>query len=192
MIAARLYDLAIAPIEAAWVHELRAPVVGALTGLVLDVGAGTGVNAGLFGPDARPIVLDRDDGMLRRARAKGRGARPLVRGDGMSLPFRHGTFDAVLFTLVLCSIPRPEDAVREALRVLKPGGRIAVVEHVRAPSRAVARAQGLLTPAWKHVAGGCRLDRDTEGLLGSLGLACEHRESRAGGIFVAGTWRPAA
>lgn len=164
-----LYDLALVPIERSAIGRERRRLVPAARGRVLDVGAGTGANFPLYPPDVRATAVDVDPVMLARA-ARRPGAPALVVADAGRLPFADASFDTVLFTLVLCTVPDPAAAVREARRVLVPGGTLIVVEHVRAPGRALATAQRLLSPAWSHLAGGCRLDRDTARTLAEGGF----------------------
>src|SRR5688572_28474918 len=99
-----LYDAALAPLEAAAIARLRRFALDGLSGLVLDVGAGTGVNLRHLPAGVRPVLADPAPSML--ARAHGKDAA-IVRCFGEGLPFRDGTFEAVIFTLVLCTARDP-------------------------------------------------------------------------------------
>jgi ubiquinone/menaquinone biosynthesis C-methylase UbiE len=99
----------------------------------------------------------------------------VVEGRAEQLPFADGSFDAVLATFVWCSVADPARAFAEARRVLRPGGRLYLLEHVHNDWQPARSLQTLLAPAWRHVAGGCRLDQDTVGLLLAAGLRVERR-----------------
>jgi ubiquinone/menaquinone biosynthesis C-methylase UbiE len=112
--------------------------------------------------------------MLRRARRRARRlAIPveLLQEGAEHLPFDDDTFDSVVATWVLCTIPDPERALAEMRRVLKPGGLLVYAEHTRSRFSLAARLQRLLTPVWKHVAGGCHLDRDAIAMIRRAGFA---------------------
>ncbi len=135
-----------------------------LSGRVLDLGCGTGAMfPRLCGQEFDLHAVDPDPHMRRRAerRAADLGCAIEIReGAGESLPYPDDYFDAVVVSLVLCSVSNPEESVAEIARVLKPGGECRFLEHVRAGGWQ-ARIQERLTPCWQHVAGGCRLDRPT-------------------------------
>jgi len=98
-----------------------------------------------------------------------------------ALPYPDASFDTVVATLVLCTVGDPHASLREVRRVLKPGGLLLVFEHVRLENPLLAGLQAALTPAWKHLAGGCHLDRDTLRLVREAGFVAvqELPESRA-------------
>lgn len=183
----RIYDAVLAPFEALGLARLRGELLAGLEGRVLDVGAGTGVNFHHLPPGVRAVAVEPDAEMLRRAVPRA-GSVELVQADGQALPFADETFDAVIFTLALCTIPDPIRAIREARRVLRPGGVLVALEHVRAPGPVLSGLQHALTPAWKHVAGGCHLDRDTEAVLRREGLTEIDRRTFARGVVLASRW----
>lgn len=150
-------------------------------GRVLELGVGTGAGLHLYPDAVREVVgVDPHAAVLRRAerrlrRLESRSALPyrveLERADAQALPFGDATFDTVVAFLTLCTVPDAGAAAREARRVLKPGGCLLVLEHVAAsPGTALSRWQSRLDPAWKHVAVGCHLDRETAGILGDAGF----------------------
>ena len=118
-------------------------------GEVLEIAAGTGRNLPFYDEDVGLTAIELSPEMLelarRRAATLGRDADLLV-GDAQALPFPDASFDAVVCTLGLCTIPDDRRAVREAARVLKPGGRLLLLEHVRSPRVPVRALQTLLNP----------------------------------------------
>ncbi|MEW5302515.1 MAG: hypothetical protein WDW38_002328 [Sanguina aurantia] len=138
------------------------------------------------------VGLDPNPAMQQYAResaaAQGlEGVVQLVEGSGEALPYPDNSFDAVVCTLVLCSVPNPKLAVSEMLRVLRPGGRLAVLEHVLAPPdrRFIRVSQGILNPVQRLLADGCNLNRDTLVVYREAGFGTVEVESfEAKGLFV--------
>ena len=118
-------------------------------GEVLEIAAGTGRNIPFYAEDVKLTAIELSPAMLEIARGRaetlGREADLRV-GDAQVLPFPDARFDAVVCTLGLCTIPSPQMAVREAARVLKPGGRLLTLEHVRSPLLPVCIVQAVLNP----------------------------------------------
>ncbi|HZU87936.1 MAG TPA: class I SAM-dependent methyltransferase [Stellaceae bacterium] len=152
----------------------RRQAVAEAAGAVLEIGVGSGLNLPLYGGAARRIcAIDPSPELLRMARKRAAGARLPVRlvcASAEALPFRAGAFATVVSTWTLCTIPDPRKALREMRRVLMPEGRLVFVEHGLAAQAGVARWQRRLTPLWKHLAGGCRLDRRIDELIGAAGF----------------------
>lgn len=156
-----------------FLREHRAYLAWDLGGSVLDLGAGTG---GMFpfladaiagNPDLSVHGIEPDPHMKRRAEraASEEGLDvdlDLARAE--SLPYSDRSFDTVIAAVVFCTIAEPDRALREVHRVLKPGGELRFLEHVRADGP-LGRVQDLLAPAWKVVGAGCHLNRDTRTLL---------------------------
>jgi SAM-dependent methyltransferase len=163
-IFALTYDRQMAGTEKAGLRHLRSQLVSEATGHVLEVGAGTGLNLPFYGAAVLGLALtEPDPSMLRRLqRAVGRAGRPatVLRAPAEDLPFDEATFDVVVSTLVLCGVEDQPRAVREIRRVLKPGGQLLFVEHVRSPSEALARRQDRLNWLNRAVAG-CDCNRPT-------------------------------
>ncbi|HLH68357.1 MAG TPA: methyltransferase domain-containing protein [Candidatus Dormibacteraeota bacterium] len=177
-LVAAAYDLGTRGMERELFGERRRRLLGAAAGEVLDVGGGTGANLPHLprGRVTRLVLLDPSPGMLARARGKARELgveAQLVRGRAEWLPFPAQRFDAVVFTLSLCTIGDPAAALEEARRVLRPGGRLLVLEHVRAASPGLARWQDRLTPLWRPIGGGCHLNRDTRATIEAAGFRFE-------------------
>lgn len=164
------YDRLMAPLERRVLGEARRRLLGLCSGTVLEIGAGTGVNFERYGAGVRRVVaVDPELGMLGHALARASSARAplaLVGASAESLPFPGGTFDTVVATLVFCTIARPEVAMSEVSRVLKPGGLLLMLEHVRSRSAILGAVQDALTPIQRIVAAGCHLNRPTQSLVG--------------------------
>jgi SAM-dependent methyltransferase len=172
-IFAALYDSMMGRAERRFFGRHRAHLAGTVTGRVLDLGSGTGVNLSYYPPAAAVVGIEPDPYMLRRAHARALhlGARAaLLQSDAEALPFAAGTFDVALVTLVLCTVADPAGALAELRRVLRPGGEIRFFEHVRAASRGWARFQDAATPAWSLVGAGCHPNRDTVRTIEAAGF----------------------
>ena len=162
---ARIYDVVSRFEERRGLLEWRRALVGELTGEVLELGVGTGRNLRHYPAGARVIASDRDPVMLSRAIPRAERAAAKVRllvADAMRLPFPDSSADVVVIGLMLCSVPHPQKALAEVARVLRPGGSLRVVEHVRDRDGSVrARVQDAVNPVWRVVSGGCNCNRDT-------------------------------
>ncbi|HEY3109294.1 MAG TPA: methyltransferase domain-containing protein [Chloroflexota bacterium] len=156
--------------------DRKRALLGDLRGRVLEIGPGTGVNLAYL-PDGVTWIGVEPNAYLRerlRARAAARpGLVAEVRaGTAERLPVPDRSVDAVVSTLVLCSVPDPGAALREVRRVLRPGGRFVFVEHVGAPPGTwLRRLQRAVRPIWSAVADGCHPDRDTLEAVERAGFA---------------------
>lgn len=165
-----LYDTIFAAAEQAGLRDLRAGVVGQAEGRVLELGAGTGLNAAHY-PDGlqRLVLTEPDPGMAKRLRARladlGRTDAEVVDAGAGDLPFEDDSFDTVVSTLVLCTVPSVDGALGEIRRVLAPGGRLLFLEHVRNSDPKRARSQDRFNPIQQRIAGGCNCNRATPDLL---------------------------
>jgi ubiquinone/menaquinone biosynthesis C-methylase UbiE len=162
-------------------ERYRQRAIAAARGLVLEIGVGSGPNLALYGAAVeRLCAIDPTPELLRLARARAGDALipvSLVQASGEHLPFADAVFDTVVTTWTLCSIADPVAALSEARRVLKPGGCLVFVEHGLSPEPRVARFQHGLTPCWKHIAGGCHLDRKIDDLLRAAGFLLDTLET---------------
>ena len=148
----------------------RALLAGA-RGRVLEIGAGTGANLDAYPAGIDALILTEPDAAMRarlRRRVE-RGSRPatVVDAGAEALPFPDAKFDTVVSTLVLCTVPDAHAAVRELRRVLRPGGQLLFLEHVRADEPRLARRQDRLATPWRAFAAGCHCNRPTLALLRS-------------------------
>ncbi|WP_149536693.1 class I SAM-dependent methyltransferase [Siccirubricoccus phaeus] len=144
------------------------------TGRVLELGIGSGLNLAFYGPDVTSAVgVDPSPALLRMAEARSRGARSpveLVEAASERLPLEDHSVDTVVTTWTLCSVGDPVAALREARRVLRPGGALLFVEHGLAPDPGVVWWQDRLTPTWRRIAGGCHLNRKMDDLVQAAGF----------------------
>lgn len=172
---AAIYDSFMEQTEEACLRAWRQELLAGLKGSVLEVGAGTGANLPLYPERVERLVLaepDRDMGRKLRERLEGLGrSADLCEASMEALPFEDGTFDGVVCTLVLCSVPNPEASLAEVKRVLRPGGKLVFIEHVCDEQRFGRRLlQRGLEPLWKPLAGGCHLTRRTETTIRQAGF----------------------
>lgn len=168
--------------------EWRRWLVAGARGRVLDLGSGTGRNLPLLPRDTRAVGLDPSLEALGRARRRAPRV-PLVVGRAEALPFRDATFDTVLSGLVFCSVDDPGGGLAEVRRVLRPDGRLRMLEHVRSTVPWRARLQDVVQPIWTWTAGGCRPNRDTESTVQRAGFRVEPEGRMAKGTnrrFAAG------
>jgi len=193
---ASIYDRQMRSMERAFLSRLRRQLLAGLTGDVLEIGAGTGANFAYYPAGVRVIAREPDPFMLKRAETKlaalGRGDITLQQGPAEELPFDDASFDAVVSTLVLCTARDPARALAEVRRVLRPGGKLIFVEHVRADGLAGA-IQDVIRPAWSYVGAGCNPNRRTEQALREAGFTVtvdEHRRIMGFVPLIAGTASP--
>lgn len=156
----------------------REETAGGARGRVLEVGAGTGANLEHYPEGPRPVLLEYNPHMLKalRRRAEVSPRAPmLVRASAQALPFRSGTFDTVVASLVLCSVPDPAGAASEIGRVLADDGELRFYEHVRASEPGLARKQDRWERVWGRFSGGCHPNRDALETLRGAGFAVHSR-----------------
>jgi len=170
-VAARLYDPFLALGERRGMAGRRRELLAAAHGRTLELGAGTGLNLAAYPDGLDQLVLtEPEPGMQRLLRRRVerpplRGIAQVVSAGAEALPFADDSFDTVVATLVLCTVDDPRAAVAEAHRVLRPGGRLLFIEHVRADDAGLARRQDRLERPWQAFGGGCRCNRRTLALL---------------------------
>jgi len=171
-----LWDERVVPQMVRWacghenVDRQRAKVVPRARGRVLEIGMGSGLNVPHYDPAHVTAVVGIEPSARLRADASRQAERapmPVRVLDALAeaLPVESESIDSVVVTYTLCTIPDPDAALAELRRVLAPGGAIHFVEHGLAPDESVQRMQRLLEPAWRRLAGGCHLSRDTPALL---------------------------
>lgn len=167
-----LYDLLSQRAERRGLGERRRRLLAELEGDVVEIGAGTGASLPHYERARRVVAVEPDASMAKRLPEKATEARVPVEirtGTAETLPFPDASFDAAVSTFVLCSVDDQAAALAEVRRVLKPGGKLVLLEHVRGEGR-VARWQGRLTPLHRKIAGNCHLNRDTLGAVAAAGF----------------------
>ena len=161
--------------------KLRAAYVPQASGKVLEIGIGTGLNLQYY--DAQRVELtglDPAAELTGRAEARAQELElpvNMLGVSGESIPAEDKTFDSLVCTWTLCSIPNVESALDEMYRVVKPGGKLFFIEHGRSPDISVARWQRRIEPFWKRIAGGCHLTRSADELIGESGFNIMETES---------------
>ncbi len=196
---ATVYDRLLQGMEQSHFARARQYLLPNVQGDILEIGAGTGANLPYYpptvpsgeGPQAgKRVFLEYNPWMLKKALEKSmkRFGDPVL-GSAGELPFRDRSFDTVLITLVLCSVQNLEASAREVERVLKPGGRLLILEHVSSDSPWMFGLQKTLTPLWKHLADGCHLDRNIEQSLRQYLVPVEQKRfSLHKTPFILGIW----
>lgn len=184
---AALYDPLISPLDPLGVRKWRRWVTSAAHGRVLELGIGTGLNLPNYITTQALSGIDPDGASLRRARSRLNGNKEtsgLYQARAEQLPFPDGYFDVVLGTFVFCTIVEPTLALSEVRRVLKEGGTLRLVEHVRLTNPVMGGIQDLVTPVWKHMTAGCHLNRDTLGTIRQAGFRVRQVQPQLGSLFI--------
>lgn len=169
---ARVYDRVLVPVEERGLADARHDLLAPLDGTVVEVGAGTGLNLAHVPDDVERWVATEPepamaDQLRRRAAADPRVE--VVEAPGRALPLPDDAADHAVATLVLCTVDDVEATVRELARVVRPGGTLALLEHVAAED-GWHTAQRVVEPVWKVVARGCHLTRNPRDLLEAAGF----------------------
>jgi ubiquinone/menaquinone biosynthesis C-methylase UbiE len=159
----------------------RERIVGAAEGRVLEIGIGSGLNLPLYGAGVRQVIgLDPSPRLLAWARDTAQQlpvAVDLMQASAEAIPLDENSVDTVVMTWTGCSIPGVAVALAEMRRVLRPTGRLLIVEHGRAPEPNVARWQDRLTPLWLRLSGGCHLNRQIDALIEAAGFRFERLDT---------------
>jgi ubiquinone/menaquinone biosynthesis C-methylase UbiE len=155
--------------------ERRARLLSGLTGAVVELGCGNGLNFARYPATVARVLAVEPDPYLRRLaeRAAAQAPVPIEVVDAVAehIPADDGTFDAAVASLMLCSVPDQHAALREVHRVLKPGGQLRFLEHVRAAGPGLARVQQAVdATVWPRFFGGCHTGRDTAAAIGRAGF----------------------
>jgi ubiquinone/menaquinone biosynthesis C-methylase UbiE len=158
---------------------LRDRLLAGLSGTVVEVGAGDGANFAHYPEEVTHVIAVEPDPYLRgralTTAGRAGGRFEVLNGDAAALPVADDSADAVVFCLVLCSVADPAAALAEARRVLRPGGRLLLLEHVQAHQPGLTRRvqAGLDATVWPRLFGGCHVGRDTVAAAEAAGFVFE-------------------
>lgn len=160
------------------VMKARSKIVPQALGEVLEVGIGSGLNLPFYDPKKVSSIIGIDPAAQMQSLARKRATAigipvEVIAVDVQGIHADTDRFDTIVMTFTLCSIDDPVPALREMVRVLKPGGRLLFCEHGLAPDPSIERWQHRLTPFWKPMAGGCHLDRDIPALIRAGGFVID-------------------
>ena len=181
------YDFFMSPLEKGKFKSIREDLLQKASGSVLEIGSGTGVNFPLYQSVTKVTAIEPSQQMIERSRKKREmSVVPIhiIKESAEHLPFSDHTFDTVVTTLALCTIPNPEAAIQEMKRVCKPEGKILLFEHVQMDNPFLAKLQDWLTPVWKKACDGCCLNRNTVQLIQANGLKILNKKTFYNGLFV--------
>jgi ubiquinone/menaquinone biosynthesis C-methylase UbiE len=178
---AMTYDRQIAKAEEAGLRALRHDLLSAASGHVLEVGGGTGANLPYYGPAVESLTItEPEPAMVRRLDRRARDQAPtakVLRAPAEDLPFEDGTFDVAVSTLVLCGVDDQPRALRQLRRVLRPGGTLVFIEHVRSDDARLARQQDRLN--WlNRLVVCCDCNRPTLSSIQAVGFTVTHVDHR--------------
>jgi ubiquinone/menaquinone biosynthesis C-methylase UbiE len=179
-IFARFYDRCMASTEDAGLADRRRALLSGAQGSVIEIGAGTGANLAQYPLGLTELVLvEPEKPMAERLQQHlGRIASPvrIVQAPAEAIPLPDSSFDFAVATLVLCTVRDPQQALSELRRVLKPGGRLLFIEHVRAEDPNTAKWQDRVQPLWLRIGHGCHCNRATLELIQASGFVVESVE----------------
>ncbi|MEC2055079.1 class I SAM-dependent methyltransferase [Peribacillus psychrosaccharolyticus] len=186
-IFSKWYDFIMGPLEKGKFKTVRKDLLQRANGSVLEIGSGTGVNFPYYHSVTKVTAIEPSQHMIERSRKRREMSVvpiQIIQDNAERLPFDDDTFDTVVATLVLCTIPNPEAALQEMKRVCKPEGKILMFEHVKMNNVVLANLQEYLTPLWKKVCDGCCLNRDTLQMINENGLQIVHKKTFYNGLFI--------
>lgn len=181
------YDYFMKPLEKKRFKKIRIELLSKAKGYVLEVGSGTGINFNLYNSVEKVVAIEPSSYMIERAQQRLNKSTieiEMIQASAEKMPFADNTFDTVVATLVLCTIPNPQQALNEMVRVCKPDGKILFFEHVKLDNQFLAALQEWLTPAWKKICDGCCLNRDTLALIKNYPLKINQLNYYYKGLFI--------
>jgi ubiquinone/menaquinone biosynthesis C-methylase UbiE len=180
------YDRGMAPLEKLWLRQMRVRLTPRARGKVLEIGVGTGANFPFYPGATCVTAVDESADMLSVAAQRAASLRRcahLGQMDVEHLAFPNGHFDTVVASLVLCSVVDQQRALGELRRVLRAGGQLLLLEHMRPAIRPLAWLADLANVPWYAFNGRCHLNRQTQQAVVQAGFEVEGVDSTAGGFF---------
>lgn len=179
---ARFYTALVSRMEEGGLAALREELLSPLAGRVVEVGCGTGANFQHYPSSVTAVHAVEPEPHLRQLARGAAKVAPVpitvTPGTGSALPLEDGSVDAAVLCMVLCSVPEPESAIAELVRVLRPGGQLVFLEHHLSRSPAIRRFQKVADATlWPRVAGGCHLSRDPVETIRGGGFTIENVRS---------------
>ncbi len=161
------------------INKLRPDVVEDISGTVLEIGFGSGLNLPYYKDINKLYALEPSEELFNLSKDRIKEVKfPIeyIKASAEKIPFSDNSMDAVVSTFTVCSIHRVENALKEIYRILKPGGRFYFIEHGKSPKNFLFTIQKIITPVSKHLTGGCHLDRNIDDLIREAGLNLEKIE----------------
>ena len=193
------YDPFMSVVEKNALSGRRQALLGNLSGKILELGCGTGINFEFYPASAEVLAIEPSDAMRLQALEKLQKEKFaahirveswLLEDERLAAEHPAGSFDAAVCTLVLCTVPDPAGTLALLHRLLKPGGKLIVLEHVRSKSGFGQTVQNLMNPFWRHLAEGCQLNRDTQATITAAGFTEQsHDEFDYGLPFISGIYQ---
>ncbi|MDA3902818.1 MAG: class I SAM-dependent methyltransferase [Desulfuromusa sp.] len=175
---AKSYDYAMRSTEKKCLHGWRKELLSQASGDLLEIGAGTGVNLPHYPESVTQIVLSEPDTQMRKRLQRQTVETQINRfhitdwgADSIEMP--DASFDTIVSTLVLCSVPSLETSLKEIYRLLRPNGTLLFLEHVISNHPSTLTWQHRIEPYWSFCAGNCHLTRDTAAAIHATGLQIE-------------------
>ncbi|MEQ2467422.1 class I SAM-dependent methyltransferase [Niallia hominis] len=159
-----VYDFGMKPLEKGRFYTIRKELLSKVKGRVLEIGSGSGINFSFYRDVERVDAIEPNPSMIKKSKKQlEKASVPIFCHEQKAeqLLFPNQTFDYVISTLVFCTIPNPEAALKEMIRVSKPNATFYFFEHVKMENAVLAKTQDLLTPLWKKICDGCHLNRNT-------------------------------
>ncbi|WP_018661980.1 class I SAM-dependent methyltransferase [Heyndrickxia acidiproducens] len=182
-----IYDFGMKPLEAKRFTAVRKKLLQKARGRVLEIGSGSGVNFPLYQEVQQVDAIEPSREMQKKSASRLQAASVPIychQQTAEQLDFADQTFDTVVSTLVFCTIPDPEKALKEIQRVAKPGAVFLFFEHVKMEQPLLAKTQDMLTPFWKKICDGCHLNRNTLALIRQAGFQVRETEEFYKGLFI--------
>lgn len=167
---ARFYDSFMRGTERG-LYKKRKALIEPLRGRILEVGSGTGINYQFYSSEAEIFALDPNKSMLTRAANKAPENLSItyvhhrICDNDVETYIKQHSLDAIVSTLVLCSVPDPEKAIERFKYWLKPNGKLIILEHIHAENKLNQRLQNIINPLWSSFSDGCNLNRNTDVLI---------------------------